>query len=193
MTEAAQAAQKWNFSERRKGMRKFRKSVGITLDELAAEAQLSKSTLSRFETGKIDLTPESWTKLWEAIQNLPAKRRAAAREADLKLTKEFSIGFIGNLLGKSAPLNILAGREVQEKFEQRMREGRDKMAILYGPHWKEVFGALFELSRKNKDLEKRITELRDLLQLETEAALRASEADSVREKIKARDSGDAEE
>ena len=193
MTEAEQATQKWNFSERRKGMRKFRKKAGITLDELAAEAHLSKSTLSRFETGKIDLTPESWAKLWEAIQNLPAKRRAAAREADLKLTKEFSIGFVGELIGKLVPLSLLGGREAQEQFDQKMREGREKMERTYGPHWKEVFGALFELSRENKDLEKRIAELRDLLQLETEAALKESERDELREKIKARDSGGEEE
>jgi hypothetical protein len=37
-------------------------------------------------------------------------------------------------------------------------------------------------------LQERIAELRDLLQLETEAAVKASEAEALREKIKARDS-----
>ena len=62
-----------------------------------------------------------------------------------------------------------------------------------GPHWREVFKALFESARKENELERRIAELRDLLQLETDAAIKTSEAESRREKIKARDSGEGEE
>ena len=176
----------WNLPDHRKCMRKFRKSGRVSLDELASAANLSKSTLSRYETGKTELSPESWSKLSSAMQNLPAKRRLTMREAELSLKKELSIGFIGELLGHLKPLSSLVTAGA-ERHEQKVKEGRDKMQRVYGPHWEEVFGTLFDLARTNKDLVRRVAELRDLLALETEAGVKASEADSLRETIKLRD------
>lgn len=175
--EAAQEMLKWNLGKRRKGMRKFRKNAGITLDELAAESGLSKSMLSRFENGSRDLSPEAFAKLMDAIMSLPAKRRAIARreeEAEKKLAANFA--------PKSVPLASLMGPATPTVFA-RYRESCRQMEQEYGPHWREVFRALLKAGRDTADLERRIAELRDLLKIETEAALVNSERDELREKI----------
>jgi len=91
-------------------------------------------------------------------------------------------GFLGELLGKSTPLHTLGTGAPGEEHERKVREGREKMASIYGPHWEEVFGSLFDASRKNRDLEKRISELHDLVGLETKVA---RDRDELREKIQA--------
>ena len=178
--EAAQEMLKWNLSKRRKGMRKFRKNAGITLDELAAESGLSKSMLSRFENGTRDLSPEAFAKLWDAILSLPEKRKAITRreeEAGRKLAANFG--------SKTVPLSSLMRPTLKE-----YREGMQRMEREYGPHWRKVIQALLDLSSDNAELERRISEMRDLLNLETEVAIKESERDELREKIKARDSGE---
>jgi transcriptional regulator with XRE-family HTH domain len=127
MTETDSASQSWNFPEHREGIRKFRKSGGVTLTELAFAANLSKSTLSRFERGKSDLTVRSWAKLSNAVQNLPAKRRAIAGEAELRLNKGLSIGLLGELLGKHVQLCALAIGP--NDYYQRIAEDRKRMAL----------------------------------------------------------------
>ena len=120
------------------------------------------------------------------VDNLQRTRESIRHEIAEIETEETHLrtGFLGELLGKSStPLRTLATGASDEEHQRKIREAREKMASIYGSHWEEVFGSLFDASKKNRDLEKRISELHDLLGLETKVAL-------DREKIQAPDAKD---
>lgn len=81
-----------SLGQRRKLLRTFRKQFGITLDDLGELAGLSKAMLSRFESGKRDLSADAWSHLLEKISELvsegqgnltwdPARRLAGIAKA----------------------------------------------------------------------------------------------------------------
>lgn len=59
-------------------LRQAREGVGLTLTDLAARVQISKSTLSRFETGQRTLSADLLTRIAATIAAEAIARRGAA-------------------------------------------------------------------------------------------------------------------
>ncbi len=172
-----QFRQKWNGADKREALRKIREIAGVSLSELAILAGLSESMLSKYELGHRDLSFNALVRLQKAVNVITSRKDEEDKRRDLierATSKE-----MGQLLGKFIPLRAVG----DEKYARDLRERQAAMEREYGPHWKEVFGALFEQGQQNRELEKRLADVRDLLRLETEAALKESERDEKREQI----------
>lgn len=174
---------KWNSKEKRESLRTIRRMADVSLADVARLAGLSESMVSKYELGQRDLSFEALAKLHRAVGHILDEKDA--KEARRRHAEQAASREMAELLGEAIPLASLAD---PQKYSRSLAERRAKMEREYGPYWKEVFGALFEQAREKRDLEKRIAELRDLLKLETEVALKESEAIDLREKIKSRDS-----
>lgn len=72
----------------RKKLQRIRKATGITLDELAAASDLSKSMLSRFEAGQRELSSDAFNRLISEITSIADKKLL---ERIAQLEKENSI------------------------------------------------------------------------------------------------------
>lgn len=225
LDEAKEAKLNLSVSERGWHVRKTRKRLGISLRTLAELGGVSVSSLSRYESGKCDISAKAIARLINVLHDKHVKKELAAHKAERAkrraerkavrqgrplLTPEEGKVVFSSLAKGSIPLSSLLSANpisssvshLPDKSPKRVPlsslmgvsnydsyvEHCEKMRREYGPHWREVFRALLELSRKNSDLEKRIAELRDLLQLETAAVLLESEKDELREKIKSRES-----
>ena len=157
--------------ENPKELKRFRKQLGLTQGALAEKAGVKLSLIADIESERRRFSKKFQRPIWEALSDTQSEQR---KTVELKSLLE------------PVPLSSLAGHSTPEGLA-RYRASCERMKQDYGQHWREVFKALFDQGRRNADLERRIAELRDLLQLETEAALINTERDELREKIKSRE------
>ncbi len=169
---------KFSLRERRTYLRKFREQAGLSLEELAKLAGLSKSMLSKFELGNRDLSPDAWSRLEKAVVKVLADQKMAALRKQESEKREAAK--VEKLAG---PFLSLAQMMTPESYLESCK----RMEQEYGPHWREVFRELFELSKANADLESRLAELRDLLSFETHKALNESNAQEIRDRVAERE------
>src|SRR5215472_14425605 len=73
--DVAGSAQRWDFEERRRVIRKKRKELGLSQQRLADLADVAVFTVSRFETGAQDIKPKTLAKIEEALTDAIAARR----------------------------------------------------------------------------------------------------------------------
>jgi transcriptional regulator with XRE-family HTH domain len=168
------AIQEWNSQKKREALRSIRRATGASLSEVAAMAGLSQSMISKYELGQRDLSLEAIRSLRVAVNAIcdtherELRKRALIERAASKDMRE--------LLGHAVPLWSLAD---PEGYRKKVEGRRAEMAREYGPHWQEVFEALF----KYQDMEKRLAELQDVLGMKTKAAVLDAEAEEKIEKI----------
>ena|SRR5215472_17139310 len=172
----------------RKSLRRWREDVHLTQDELASLTGIAQETISRLESGARKLNPRIFARIMSVID----KRYDELQRASDVTTRSY------------VPLRSLLGGEVtkewfgqeaqrlhdaerakatQERIKDRLIEALRELVniqnALISRH-----GELRQLeTKKREDLEQRIAEYRDLLGLETEAAVARSNADEQREKI----------
>jgi transcriptional regulator with XRE-family HTH domain len=185
----------YSLKQRGKELRKIRRLWGIDLDYVARQAGLTKSTLSKFERGRNDLRVDTYARLLDAVEQIGEIRaevldyvirvKTAREEAREKAKKTGGV-----------PLSNLFATQFENYGEEELREWianetKNQLELNKVRSFSDKIKQGYEMEIEL--LQGRIAELRDLLQLETEAAVKASEADSLREKIKARDSGETEE
>ena len=167
-------------AEHGKQLRKYRRLWGMDLEYVARLAGLTKSTLSKFECGRNDLRVEAYTRLLDAMEQIgEARSEVLAFENRALDARSRGMTMLAELAGNSVP------REGGEELKAwRAEQTKNKI-----DHRKMQSYA----ERMNEKYQVEIAELRDLLNLETEAALKESERDELRKKIKSRDSGEEEE
>lgn len=61
----------------RAGLKYYRKNLGVSQDELATLAGVSRSTIATFETGKFNLSAESMERIRKALLELLRDRATA--------------------------------------------------------------------------------------------------------------------
>jgi len=188
LNAAAEDMRTNSLKKRGRVVRQFRRVTGLDIDFVARLAGLTKSTLSKFERGRNDLRVDTYARLLDAIARIREEnaqvhehvgRIRAARAGGWSLVSELS-GW------GSVPLKN--PKETKEWIADRTKSQLERRE-------KQSFSSTMSQRYEEEiaDLERRIAELHDLLQLETEAAVKASEAESLREKIKSRDSGEDRE
>jgi transcriptional regulator with XRE-family HTH domain len=185
LNEAAEHMRLYTLKQRGRQLRKYRREWGIDIDYVARVAELSKSTLSRFERGLNDVKVETYARILAVIEQI-GEARAEVLEFLVRLETARKEGkeLLAALAYSPVPDNAeerktWIAEETKKQIERRERQS-------FSESMKERYEAQIA------ELEKRIAELRDLLQLETQAALKESERDELREKIKSRDSGEPE-
>jgi transcriptional regulator with XRE-family HTH domain len=72
------------FKERSAALKKFRNDAGLTQEELAKLADLSESTISRFESEERDLSPAAFARVQEVITDFVSEKKALERIAALR-------------------------------------------------------------------------------------------------------------
>lgn len=172
--EAREAKQGSSVALRGKDIRRSRRENNVSLSQLAALSNLSVSTLSRFESGQRDISASAYARLLNILRNKTVMRRRLAehnqqRSAELATRKAERRG------EPVMRVSDLAGGK--RSFDAYIK-GCERMQQEYGPHWREVFKAFIELGEakaENRDLKQRLAELRDLLHLETKAAIKRDE------------------
>ncbi len=179
LDEAAEHMTVYSLAKRGRQLRKYRTESGIDLDYIAHMAGTTKSTLSKFERGKNDLSVATYARLLDAIEQIvEARGEVLAFENRVRNARSRGTAMLAELSANPIPdndeeLKQWRAEETKNQIERRKRQS-------YTDHIKERYEA--EIA----DLEKRIRDLRDLLHLETEAAIKEYERDELREKIKSR-------
>jgi len=182
---ARKAKEKWDLAERGEVVRKFRRRHGITLEELAQLCGISHSTLSRYESGERDVSAAALARLTSIVVNrgvdakLAEYRKKQEKEKAARKAEKWGLPLPPDMVTLSSLMYPRGLSQYAEQCEQMRRE--------YGSRWREVFTAFFKLASEKGDLEKRLAELRDLLQLETKLALNTSERDELKAKIEAQE------
>ncbi len=148
-------------------LKTIRKSVGLTQHQLAERAGVSRSLLNAIEQGRVRLRGETAAKLWTSI----TERQREQREA---FDKEF-----GPLRGVA---DICASADAAE--------ARGAVATIPRDLFRELVASEEGLKRENETLRASVSELRelvgtlrDLLNVETSAALLEERRQSLREKL----------
>jgi transcriptional regulator with XRE-family HTH domain len=181
MSDSEATMKRFSLRERRKALRKFREQAGLSLEEVAKRADLSKSMVSKFELGHRDLSPDAFGRLQKVVTKALAQHKISLRrKEDAEKRNAAETAKTAQTFG--VPLSSLSSMTLETYTESCKR-----MEQKYGPHWQEVFQALFDAGEKQADLEARIEELRDLLAVETHKALDETEARDIRERIAARE------
>jgi transcriptional regulator with XRE-family HTH domain len=97
--------------------RERRKERGLTQQHLAALANVGRSTLSRFENQKGDVTLSSVLRILGVLDMLDRKQEGTLRvKASETQSGAFDVTFTPNFGGDPRAAKTLAGREALEKF-----------------------------------------------------------------------------
>jgi transcriptional regulator with XRE-family HTH domain len=185
--EAADLIERIGIERIQRSLRSWREGVQLSQEELAELAGVAQQTISRLEKGTRNLTPEVFARIMNVID-----------EAHDKQEKRESRGVpLRSLLGGEVTRDWFAQKEheaqrvrdaerakvTQDRIKDRLIEALDKLVNIQN----ELIAAHTELrhaeAKKREELEQRIAEYRDLLGLETDAAVARSNADERREKI----------
>lgn len=141
----------WPLDERRRCLKKFRKKMKISQAQLAALAQVSQPTLSRFERGDRDLSPAAFARVQSAIVDALAERTWEKRLREI-IASQKEI--------------ITLQRELLDKWES---DGREAVGELTGPKDARI-----------AELEKQVRELRELYDVGTMVALAHEQFEELR-------------
>jgi transcriptional regulator with XRE-family HTH domain len=171
-----------------KSLRRWREDVHLTQDELASLSGIAQETISRLESGARKLNPRIFVRIVSVID----KRYDELQRASDVTTRNYVP--LRSLLGGQDTKDWFSQKEqrlhgaekakaTQERIKDRLIQALDELVNIQN----ELIAAHAELrqveTKKREDLEKRIAEYRDLLGLETDAAIARSNADEQREKI----------
>ena len=74
------------FEQRSRGVREVRKQLGLSQRKLASLASISQPTLSDFENGITDISPDTMDRLNEALSEAAAQKKIAAIQAQKGLS-----------------------------------------------------------------------------------------------------------
>lgn len=165
---------KFHFQERRTTLRQFREQLGLSASEVSRRSGLCRSMIGKFERGERDLSPNALNRLEETIAYALGSAKAAALERGRQMD-----ALAEELLPKGlAPLSSLA---YPMEWERAVTGWRER----HGDAANELGQILWiAAAAENADLRRRVAELRDLLGLETAAALAKSRAKELRERVK---------
>jgi transcriptional regulator with XRE-family HTH domain len=177
LDEAAEHIKLYSLAERGKQLREHRRAWGIDLDYVARLARLTKSRLSNFERGRNDLRVEPYARLLLAIERV-GEARAEVLEYVIRVKQARAEGKA--LLAELA--NPVPLKNPEELKAWIANETKDHIERRETQSFAETMKQRYEATIA--DLQSRIAELRDLLGLETDAMLKESERDELREKIK---------
>jgi len=177
-TDAEAAVKKFGATEIRKSLRRFRKQLKLSQKELANLAGLGQEAISRFEQGKRNLSSEALARLQGAIVKAMAQREIAVSTAGVPLKM--------GLLMKPGPSSQAQDTQdrVKDKLIENLQQLVDALKGMIGIHEERES----KKDAKIAELEARIAEYRDLLGLETDAAVSRAKADEKREEIVAQSS-----
>ena len=173
LNEAAEHMRLYSLKERGKQLRKYRRLWGMDLDYVARLSGLTKSTLSKFERGLNDLRVDTYARVLDAIEQIGEThnevfsyvvRVKKARE-DAKRTGMTRLSALAHPV-----FDYYSDDEQKEWIANETKNQIDRRRTQsFSETMKERYEA------KIAEYEDRIAQLRDLLQLETEVALKASE------------------
>lgn len=191
LDRAAELLEQFSLSDRSAMLRKFRKRHGLTLAEIALLAELNKSTLSRYEREQTDLKLATFSRLEITMREIERARdvvddyvraaedmrgKSSARKLHVKSSPaRDTSGTLAALVPPRDAKNLKVWIADRIKLHVGFKREQDSIARLTQEYRDQI-----------KEYEDRIQELRDLLRLETEAALKDSERDEKREQIQAR-------
>lgn len=196
LNKAAGHMRQVTLKERGKQLRKFRKEIGMDMVSLALLVGLNQSTISKFERGLNEMRVETYARLLQAMDYVegyrktligyieqdianhpPAKGVPLSKLATFTSTEDY-LNYMGSPFGQMSEKerNKWITERTRDRFAQKIQpsEYEAQLTAQIAEHQKEIANLL-----------RQIAQLRDLLNLETEIALKTSEAESLREKIKA--------
>ena len=113
--------------ENPKELRRYRKELGLTQAQLASKAHVKLSLIADIESGRRRFTKKAQGPVWDALADVQSERRKIA-----ELKSALQPLPLASLMG-AAPNAFATYREACSRMEQE-----------YGPHWREVFKALFD-------------------------------------------------
>jgi transcriptional regulator with XRE-family HTH domain len=165
-----------SFDERRRRIRQMRRGLGFTQEHVAKLAGITQESLSGFERGKHDLSPQTYTRVERAIF-------AATRGQD-------RIPDPGALPGARLAALAMPPDEYEAWFAREWQNWKSIQRVQTMQHLIEsqselidVYTALIEKDARIAELEKQVAELRSLYDAETEAALAYDKARELRAQV----------
>lgn len=189
---------------------RLRVQYGFTQAQLAQKTKTDQGSISAFEKGHLDLSPDKIAQLFQALDSLIEGRRTqrevlenyAERVPSKRHSKKPLEGAtvvgpsqvrMGNLrdFGQPHSLSDLAAPQEVQRLKARLQTMQELIS-----EQKELitclkeFVALHEDESKEKDirvatLEKKVADLRNLYEIETEVAVKGAQAEELRERLSA--------
>jgi len=177
-----------HWSNNPKELRKRRKEAGVTQEQLSEAAGIKLSWLAAVETGRVPLAGPKGRAVWRALARIEERKSRKTLLSSLIDERGFA---------EYVSPRLLEPRETPEQVEirklraqlQRLTQDFDLMKEI-AEIQKEML-ALHksesgEQTARIQELEQQVTDLRNLYEAETEAALAHARAEELREKISAR-------
>lgn len=169
-------------------LKRWREGVHLSQQELAKLAGISQQAISRFEKDTRKITPQAFARIMNVIDTKfdeQEKTNEVTTKNYVPLRSLLGGEVTKEWFGQEAQRlhDAERAKATQERIKDRLIEALRELVniqnALISRH-----GELRQLeTKKREDLEQRIAEYRDLLGLETEAAVARSNADEQREKI----------
>ena len=115
------SAERWNYEDRRRTLRKKRKELKMSQTDLARLAGFDRYTVSRFESGAADIKGRTLARLEEVITDMMAGRKLA----DVMRMQRMQLGTLSEM---SPPK---PGTEAYwQRREEFVRQGKESMTQL---------------------------------------------------------------
>jgi transcriptional regulator with XRE-family HTH domain len=128
-TVISEKTENTDAKERGELLRRFRKSYGVTLEELAARVQLSQPMLTRFETGSRNLSADAWTRVLVELGKIEKEKNTERAKAS-KIAVMLGLGITEILLSPFAgPVAREIAREKLEAEAEEIAKQEDALAL----------------------------------------------------------------
>jgi transcriptional regulator with XRE-family HTH domain len=159
-----------------------RQQAGMSQQELANRAQISRSKLSRWENGLLELTSEELSKVEEELGGASSPGRATVLgPSQVRMGNLRDLGQVRSLPDVAAPQEVQRLKALLQTME-KLISGQEQLIDLL-----QEFVKFQEKENAEQvaSLQKKVNELRNLYELETRISVDTVQAEELRERLSA--------